>query len=183
MKGQSERKLLIPISRRKKTFVLPLVVYGWIFLISLLALILFYVSIYYSSGKDNLNGKPRIDNLIGITNSFKHGQQIIENKKLGLSHDMNAKETLIVSMQNHGDIHIVLRPDLSSESVAYIREMAKLPSCPNCNFYRADERILQGIIKSDNVKKIEKKGICPTEFRQEKQPDCPQWDPNCGCHG
>ena len=183
MKGQSERKLSMPMSRRKKTLVVPLVVYGWVFLVSLLGLILCYVSIYYSSGKkeDSLNGKYNRDNLVGITNTVGTRQHITEIP--GLSHDMNTKETLIVSTQDHGDIHIVLRPDLSSESVAYIREMAKLPSCPNCNFYRADERILQGIIKSPKVNKVDKKGTCPPEFRHEKQPDCPQWDPNCGCHG
>jgi hypothetical protein len=184
MKGQSEMKIGASLSRtrtrKSKTSRIPLIVYGWLFLVTVLAGILFYVSIYYTKVQ-LIKGKP----LTGLArdyqstaNGLRSGQQGSD----GVGND-SRKETLVVSTLGHGDIHIVLRPDLSQESVAYIREMAKLHSCPICNFYRADERILQGIIKSDNIKKVEKKGKCPLAYQGKSQPDCPAWDPDCGCHG
>lgn len=183
MKGQSERKIGAPLSKRRKrkTLQIPLIVYGWIFLVSLLGGILFYVSIHYvkvQHSKGQPLPGPAKDFLSTAKGGLRSGQQGLE-----VAANDSQKETLVISTVGHGDIHIVLRPDLSEESVAYIHEMAKLPSCPSCNFYRADERILQGIIKSDNVHKVEKRGGCPPAYRGKLQPDCPAWDPDCGCHG
>ena len=90
----------------------------------------------------------------------------------------------------HGNIRINLRPDLSSESVDYVRRIVSSKSCStdSCRLYRAEKPgILQGILKSgadaqpliapNNVF-----GTCPEEYKTVKQ-DCPPHDPNCGCHG
>jgi len=130
----------------------------------LLGLILFYVSVTGAHTKGAKNGTAKGLRLAGQS-------------------DVHKKEKLLLSTKGHGDIHIVLRPDLSSESVAYIHEMASSKTCPNCNFYRADQRILQGIMKSPAVPKVETKGNCPVEYRGKSQPVCPKHDPDCGCHG
>ena len=83
-----------------------------------------------------------------------------------------------------GNIKIKLRPDLSLPSVQYIKKLLDDPSpCQNCRFYRAEKPgILQGILAKKNVKKNTVLGDCPEEFKGKKH-DCPQHDPNCGCHG
>jgi hypothetical protein len=178
MKGQSDRKIGAPLSRGKKTLRIPLIIYGWIFLVSLLGGILFYVSIYYVKVKPSKEGLhlPVRDIL-----SMAHGIRSDQRMKVP-TNNVLTKETLILSTKAYGDIHIVLRPDLSSESVAFIHEMAKLPACPNCNFYRAEQRILQGIMKSDDVQKVQKKGTCPPEYRGKKQ-ECFKGNLDCDCHG
>jgi len=81
-----------------------------------------------------------------------------------------------------GNIKIKFRPDLSKESVDYIRNVAK-EGCDRCALYRTEPPgIFQGIIKSDTIPIIQQKGNCPDEFKA-KQQDCPEHDPNCGCHG
>ena len=92
----------------------------------------------------------------------------------------------------HGNIRIVLRPDLSPESVHYVRSLIKSQTCTDqsCRLYRAEKPgILQGILKSgtdaDPLKVVQPNkvfGRCPEKYRDVKQ-DCPSHDPNCGCHG
>ncbi len=58
-------------------------------------------------------------------------------------------------------------------------------TCAECNFYRADSNLLlQGIIADPytvptNVVTL---GPCPTKNHVSKV-QCPEHDPNCGCHG
>lgn len=92
------------------------------------------------------------------------------------------KETLVISTK-HGKLKVVLRPDLSPESVNYVRSLAKSGNCKRCNFYRAEKPgILQGIMHDPSVSVQVTKGECPPEFKGVKQ-DCPAHDPDCGCHG
>ena len=90
----------------------------------------------------------------------------------------------------HGSIRINLRPDLSAESVAYVRRVVQSRSCSadSCRLYRAERPgILQGILKSGAdvqppIAPNEVFGACPDEYKSDKQ-DCPPHDPSCGCHG
>lgn len=95
----------------------------------------------------------------------------------------NAEETLIIDTK-HGKIKVVMRPDLSPESVEYIRALAKSKNCKRCNFYRAEKPgILQGIMKDSGISNAQiTKGKCPPGEEGKKQ-DCPEHDPECGCHG
>jgi hypothetical protein len=93
------------------------------------------------------------------------------------------KETLVLQT-TIGDISIVLRPDLSPESVEYVRQMAQLQDCATCKLYRAETPgILQGIIANRPKLPINKiKGSCPQGYDTVKN-DCPKWDKSCACHG
>lgn len=84
-----------------------------------------------------------------------------------------------------GDIKIILRPDLSLESVEYIKGLLDSPNpCPRCRFYRAEKPgIIQGMLAKDGVPPNTVLGECPEEFRGAPKHDCPEHDPNCGCHG
>ena len=90
----------------------------------------------------------------------------------------------------HGSIRIALRPDLSAESVAYVRRVVNTKSCSedSCRLYRAEEPgILQGVLKSgaDVQPPLAPNrvfGTCPDEYKSDEQ-DCPPHDPGCGCHG
>jgi len=96
-----------------------------------------------------------------------------------ITNKINGYATLSTSL---GDIEIKFRPDLSEESVDYIRKVAK-EGCDRCAFYRSEPPgIFQGIIKSNSFPIIKKKGNCPSDYQNKKQ-DCPEHDPNCGCHG
>ena len=94
----------------------------------------------------------------------------------------NTHETLVLTT-SVGSIRIVLRPDLSPESVDYFRRIVDSGSCSPCNLYRAEKPgILQGIIKSSSVPLSATKGPCPAG--SESVPNhCPAWDASCGCHG
>lgn len=101
-----------------------------------------------------------------------------------------------------GTLRIRLRPDLSPESVAYIRSMVVQPDdnvvdgaspttfCERCQFYRAEKPgILQGIMKKASLSStnagpsvVEKRGDCPPGFADVVN-DCPDWDRQCACHG
>ena len=93
----------------------------------------------------------------------------------------------------HGNIRITLRPDLSPESVDYVRSLIKSKTCDDqsCRLYRAEKPgILQGILKSGaDADRLQAAvapnkvfGKCPDEYKDVKQ-ECPSHDPNCGCHG
>lgn len=90
---------------------------------------------------------------------------------------------VVIETQGHGDIEIQLRPNLSPESVDYILQIVEAGACDRCKFYRSEkDLLLQGIITTEGVQKVQKKGDCPPELQGEKQ-DCPSHDPNCACHG
>merc|ERR1712071_319402 len=55
--------------------------------------------------------------------------------------------------------------------------------CQKCKFYRAEKQLLlQGIIAGGGVPKNKALGPCPEENYKPKL-NCPEHDPNCGCHG
>ena len=107
------------------------------------------------------------------------------------------QQTLVLTIKDTGTIRIVLRPDLSPESVHYIKQLVRVVlddddddnnnNCQHCNLYRAEKPgILQGILKStsnnNNNNSIIPKGPCPAGFETVPN-DCPKWDKECGCHG
>ena len=96
------------------------------------------------------------------------------------------EETLILTTKI-GALRIVLRPDLSAESVQYMHAMLqqnKKSDCPKCNLYRVEKPgILQGIMSSSTVPPVTTKGSCPAGLVHIQNNNCPQWDPQCGCHG
>ena len=104
-----------------------------------------------------------------------------EDSLSDMSSDLPETVTLKTS---EGDIRIRLRPDLSLASVQYIQKLLESPNpCTNCRIYRAEKPgILQGILKKDGVEKNTVLGDCPEEFKHSKH-ECPEHDPNCGCHG
>lgn len=74
------------------------------------------------------------------------------------------------------------RPDLSPESVAYLKQLVK-SSCERCQFYRAEKPgILQGALKSSKIPQFSKRGECPPGFENVHN-ECPAWDEQCACHG
>jgi hypothetical protein len=90
-----------------------------------------------------------------------------------------AKETLVLTT-TMGEMRIVLRPDLSKESVQYVKKVVLYRDCPNCRFYRAEKPgILQGILKGPDVTLNEVKGSCPPGYESVPN-DCPEWDKSCG---
>ena len=102
----------------------------------------------------------------------------------------NTSTDFITLKTPHGNIRITLRPDLSPESVDYVRRIITSQSCDadSCRLYRAEKPgILQGILKSgadvqSPIAPNKVFGTCPEEYKSIKQ-DCPPHDPNCGCHG
>lgn len=92
--------------------------------------------------------------------------------------------TLVVDTGTHGQLRIVLRPDLSPESVDYIRQLATSDACTPCNLYRAETPgILQGILASPHLAVPTSKGRCPDAAAAAVPNHCPAWDAECGCHG
>lgn len=79
--------------------------------------------------------------------------------------------TLITSV---GDIVIKLRPDLSPESVSYIKALLDSAApCKRCRFYRAEQRgILQGVLKKPDVVPNEVLGKCPDDVEEEDVSNC-----------
>ena len=97
---------------------------------------------------------------------------------LNVPHDPNRSDsfidfpkdvTLITSV---GNIVIQLRPDLSPESVQYIKALLDSPiPCKRCRFYRAEQRgILQGVLKKPDVMPNEILGKCPDDVQDV--PNC-----------
>jgi hypothetical protein len=107
-----------------------------------------------------------------------------------------------------GDIHIHFTPELSgASSIEYIVDVVRRSqsiaieesmkgqrrrrvrevgyACSNCNFYRAETNLLlQGIIVDASAiptRHVEL-GPCPDKNHVSKV-QCPEHDPNCGCHG
>ena len=104
-----------------------------------------------------------------------------------------AADDYITFRTPHGNIRITLRPDLSPESVEYVRSLVRSDTCDgqSCRLYRAEKAgILQGILKSGaDADRLQAAvapnkvfGKCPDEYKDVKQ-ECPSHDPNCGCHG
>lgn len=112
------------------------------------------------------------------------GEEAAESLRITLPVSTSLKrETLVVSTQ-HGDIRIVLRPDLSQESIDYLHRIVAQTNgnCPKCHFYRAEKPgILQGILADPNVPPNKVLGPCPDG--EEPPKSCFSHDPNCGCHG
>lgn len=102
----------------------------------------------------------------------------------GQNKGSNPREETLILTTAHGTIRIELRPDLSPESSEYIRELVQLGTCDRCNLYRAEKgTLLQGVMAFPDAKAKVSKGKCPPEYQNVKPVECPEHDPNCGCHG
>ena len=105
-----------------------------------------------------------------------------------------AADSSILTLQAPlGNIRIRLRPDLSPESVDYVRSVVQSGTCDahSCRWYRAERPgILQGVLKSgthatESGRAIAPNAVfgnCPAEYQNVTQV-CPPHDPRCGCHG
>ena len=112
---------------------------------------------------------------------------LMEDKNRNSNKNDNRINGTLLLTTEYGTIRIGLRPDLSPESVEYIRELVKSGTCPNCNLYRAEKPgILQGVMafapEASSARQVTK-GRCPPEYENVKPVECPKHDPNCGCHG
>lgn len=107
-------------------------------------------------------------------------RQVVETKKNAVG---AATETLVLKTAE-GNIKITLLPDLSKESIDYIRAMvADAGNCSPCNLYRAEKPgILQGVLTNKEIPVPTVKGTCP-QGSEGVPNDCPDWDKTCGCHG
>jgi len=88
--------------------------------------------------------------------------------------EVEQQETLVV-ITKYGNIRIVMRPDLSPESVDYIKELvATTGGCTKCTFYRSEkDSLLQGMMKNPEVETNQVFGKCPD----------PEYQPQDKCHG
>jgi len=114
----------------------------------------------------------------------KSNHQILEDAS---PREAREKKKTLVLKTSVGDIKIVLRPDLSEGSVQYIYDLVGSyggKRCMHCQFYRAEKPgILQGIMEHKGVVPVNTvRGACP-EGLEGIENDCPDWDPECGCHG
>lgn len=76
-------------------------------------------------------------------------------------------ETLVMTT-SIGVIRVVLRPDLSKESVDYIKQIVA-QGCKRCNLYRAEKPgILQGVAANQAVPITQVKGSCPPGYETVK---------------
>jgi hypothetical protein len=110
-------------------------------------------------------------------------KQVRERKVVETKHTYAGSETLILKTAE-GDIKISLLPDLSKESIDYIRAMVvDAGNCSPCNLYRAEKPgILQGVLTNKRIPIPTIKGTCPRGSEGVPN-DCPDWDKSCGCHG
>uniref|UniRef100_A0A7S1FX07 PPIase cyclophilin-type domain-containing protein n=1 Tax=Corethron hystrix TaxID=216773 RepID=A0A7S1FX07_9STRA len=99
------------------------------------------------------------------------------------------KEGHLIIKTMHGDIAIVLLPELSAESVRYVRDMVSdlrqkgKVTCDRCTFHRAEkDLLLQGVLTTDDLPKNDVFGPCPDPHFTPSS-NCPPHDPECGCHG
>jgi len=106
------------------------------------------------------------------------------------TNDSQNTNTVVVLTTEYGRIQIRMRPDLSKESVEYVEKIVQRGECSRCQFYRAEHPyLLQGIVKHKAIPVNTVGGPCPmdkngqTLFPVPDPKDCPEWDPNCGCHG
>jgi hypothetical protein len=132
-----------------------------------------------SSGHAAETGPDRESELVGIKKVTSSDQGDFDGKEKKVKTSPN--ESLLLKTAE-GNIRIVLRPDLSPESVMYIHEMLQV-KCSPCNLYRSEAPgILQGILQNESVEFASKRGECPPGFESVEN-TCPEWDLHCGCHG
>jgi hypothetical protein len=131
-------------------------------------------SVLRNGDKSQRNDRPAIS---------KHVAAQHNKRKNDIQFDISADKETLILQTSIGDIRIVLRPDLSKESVEYIHQMSRV-DCHNCRFYRADKPgILQGILANREKVPINTvKGSCPQGY-ESIQNECPEWDAQCACHG
>lgn len=188
-----QRKLRNPMSSARSKE--PELSKGLVSLITIIVLIVFilYVQVFHAALQYRaikvVEAGPPPQQLLVPSASVHQQQSALRPKEEPAAVERHVAETnptgkeVFTLKTDEGDIHIVLRTDLSPESADYIRALFKSGVCDRCNLYRAERPgILQGVMKSKDIHVSKVKGICPAG--SEKVPnDCPGWDKSCGCHG
>jgi cyclophilin family peptidyl-prolyl cis-trans isomerase len=112
----------------------------------------------------------------GYNEALNRTQEMKDDPMLMADVDSNVKNTIypkdVTLVTSVGDIVIQLRPDLSPESVQYIKALldSTVP-CKRCRFYRAEQRgILQGVLKKEGIMPNEVLGKCPDDIHDV--PNC-----------
>mmetsp|Transcript_3465 Transcript_3465/g.4826 ORF Transcript_3465/g.4826 Transcript_3465/m.4826 type:complete len:356 (-) Transcript_3465:169-1236(-) len=146
--------------------------------------------------EDDKNNAPLgIDDYMSLLNNpdadddylllMKNGlnRNIEQNQGEDIDNDSKLKTLQIVTPI--GNIYIHLKPEFSNESVQYIHKLLLSPhSCDSCKFYRSERTgILQGIMTKEGIPENKILGNCPQKFKNAPAHECPDHDPNCGCHG
>jgi hypothetical protein len=110
--------------------------------------------------------------------------------------DVYSSEETLHLITAKGTVKIQLLPQLSPESVNYVKAMVNTQKCEKCAVYSAltpkgVEResgvgVIQGMMANKHNESIvplpTEKGPCPTGL-ETHQNKCPRHDPTCGCHG
>lgn len=190
---QARRDLKAPLSRTQRSNGLGLIAVG----LAVLALVaiggfLFTMSLQQTpndgslqKAADNVVAQEKKEEIVWNVRKNSENEKPEVEKAAFKVEDKAAladEDTLIISTK-HGKMRVVMRPDLSPDSVAYIRALVDSGKCKRCNLYRAEKPgILQGIMQDPGVNVVVKKGKCPPEYKGVKQ-DCPAHDPECDCHG
>mmetsp|Transcript_25655 Transcript_25655/g.38734 ORF Transcript_25655/g.38734 Transcript_25655/m.38734 type:complete len:290 (-) Transcript_25655:34-903(-) len=210
MKQQEQKNITNPMSgRRKKSsrststsssgiIGVPLCV-GIPVIILMLAAFGYFYDIEYTVKKDphafvgNIHA-PNIDTTTSRTRlkdtttiTADHQQQFAASDPEVVNTDDEAvDEEALVVVTKYGNIRIVLRPDLSPESVEYVKKIAA-NGCDNCKFHRSEKDLLvQGVMRNNNNKVPLNTvfGKCPEpNYKPKNHNKCPDHDPDCGCHG
>jgi hypothetical protein len=167
-----------------------------IVLLVLLAVLLITISAYtgryywwYDSSSKATEGNNNITSRVGSRQQSNHlrvaGGDENDGGGGGGDHPVvapNPAETLVLTT-SVGVLRILLRPDLSPESVDYIRNVVADGHCSPCNLYRVEKPgILQGILKHPHLAIPTVKGQCPHDAVNIPN-QCPPHDASCGCHG
>ena len=204
MQHQKQRKIKSSFSRRDpgellkpKLVGLFALLLAFFFIIYILA---FHAILHYNSDEPVQEAVPVPVPVLALTNENhqQHAAVIYEVKKAEpLPIAKGVRERQVVETKNavavtetlvlktaEGDIKITLLPDLSKESIDYIRAMvADAGNCSPCNLYRAEKPgILQGVLTNKEIPVPTVKGTCP-QGSEGVPNDCPDWDKTCGCHG
>mmetsp|Transcript_19546 Transcript_19546/g.33065 ORF Transcript_19546/g.33065 Transcript_19546/m.33065 type:complete len:281 (-) Transcript_19546:94-936(-) len=204
MKRSSAPNISAPLSRsgaRRKTssFINPICVAATISVLILISL--GGTLLFFASSGNNSNLDSHVNNNEGESQQQQSSQlrrqqsaDIISGEE---KRDPTNTQGLLIRADQIGDIRIAFRPDLAGpSSIQYVIDVVEAASvassdgdiqngvtCSRCNFYRAEPKLLlQGVIAQHSISSNSVSlGPCP-----EKQPpksNCPEHDPNCGCHG
>lgn len=169
--GENElaRRWLIRVGVVVTFFILPVV---------------FYLAFSISSLQSELhNANESQQRLMTQLQTTKHSGIRRDTSQLPAKAEFQRKHILVLSTKL-GEIRIVMRPDLSKESVQYIEETA-ISGCKRCNLYRAEAPgVLQGAIEglTTDASKTPR-GACPAGYENFPNPCSDDEKKSCGCHG
>lgn len=169
--GENElaRRWLLRVGIVVTFFILPVVVYLAVSISSLQSALL--------TANQNQN------RLISELQTTKHSGIRRDTSRLPPKIVFQHKEVLVLTT-TLGEIRIVMRPDLSKESVQYIEEVVRT-GCKRCNLYRAEPPgVLQGAMEGATANAaLTPKAPCPAGYEHFPNPCIENESASCGCHG